>query len=88
MGIHYVFAVSVPLAVMLLDVFDTGVLSDKKRVYSAMLAVLNSAVVDSASCDYEYVRSLSYVKIVVYDLAVRFQPKLRGYEGSPSLCLP
>ena len=53
---------------MLLDVFDTGVLSDKERVYSAMLAVLNSAVVDSASGDYEYIRSLSDVKIDLYDL--------------------
>ena len=54
---------------MLLYVFDLCALSDIEGVDSAVLAILNTAIMDAASCNYQNISAVLNMKIVINSFA-------------------
>ena len=77
-GVHGVFAVTVPLAIVLFDIFHTCVFAKVKGVNAAVLALGAAAVVDAAACHNGDIAILTDVKIVVDQL---LETRLRKQHG-------
>ena len=73
LGIHDPLAFSVTAAIMLLHIFDPGVLTDKEAVYPVMPGHGVAAVMDPAAGDDRHIRVFAYIKIVIHHLR---QPRL------------
>ena len=80
-GIHHVFAVAVPRAVMLFHVFELRIFADVEGVFSVVTRgrVHAAAVVNTTSCNNHYIRPFADIEIVVNDFRI---PSLGNNHGN------
>ena len=65
-GVEYSLACAIAFAVVLLDIFYFCVLADKEAVDAVVLGLFTAAVVYAAARDYQHIRALADIKIVIY----------------------
>ena len=78
-GVHIVFAVAVPLAVMLFNILNLSVFADKKGVNTVVAGFLFTAVVNTAPRDYSDVGVFADNKVVIHKVV---KPRFTYYYGN------